>query len=95
MTRALLLSTLLLAACPGDDATEPPPDVCEASAFEFCDRAVECGQIGESARSECEAWIVKGYCVAPGEWSACEAALDAATCPLDNRPIERACWNVE
>lgn len=89
---------ILLASLGGcfiiEDRPKPPADVCEASAFEFCDRAVDCGQIGEASRSECEAWIVKGYCVAPGEWSQCEAALDELSCPVDNRPVEAACWNV-
>lgn len=88
-----LLSLLLLSACPGA-ADEPPPDVCQASAEEFCDTAIECGQIREVSRADCEAFAM-AYCVAPGEWSECEAALDAMACPVDNRPIEAACWDAD
>lgn len=94
MIAIVLAMFVMLGAC-GDPSDEAPPDVCEASAFEFCDRAIECGQIRETARSDCEAWIVKGYCVAPGEWSQCEDALDELSCPVNNVPIERACWNVQ
>lgn len=88
----LLLALTFLAAC-GDDSA-PTPDVCDESAFEFCDVAIGCGQIGETARDDCEAFA-HAYCVAPGEWSACEAALDAMACPVDNRSVEAACWDTE
>lgn len=85
---------VLISAC-GDPSDLAPADPCGESAFEFCDRAIECGQINETARDDCEAFSL-AYCTSPPAseyWYICEDALDALECPVYSADIEAECWH--
>lgn len=89
---SLALFAGLFGGC-GDD--NPPADPCGESAFQFCDRAIECGQIKETARDDCEAFSL-AYCTSPPSdeyWGVCQDALDALECPVYSIDIEAECWH--
>ena len=92
--RKILFSLMFMASCViVDDMPEDPPEgVCMASALEFCDKAVECGQIADTAHDECMDFAL-AYCEVPGDWDDCRKALDAMECPVDNTPVDHACWS--